>query len=1166
MMFIQWFVEVVAIWLMSEGCARCYGQVIDPSLFRNVLDDVANNALGVNEIQNYFNSLTYTDTPVDGPSLATEISSSLSSKFNGPIQALGKLKSAVERDISSFQSVTGLDECCQATGNVYNERFRSTVNTNDACITISENSPSTIRYPTQSIVEVMKENYRDNPELKWQYLGTEDGILLNYPSFKFSACRDYDPRFRPFYVSSATPVQKDVVVVIDKSGSMSALHNNQPLIQIAKQAAITVLQTLNPNDRFSVVAFSSGSEVLGAGIRDCISSYELSEATPLNIKFIEERINKVSVSGMTNYESALDTAFKFFESSAKNISGEFRERVIMFLTDGEKTAGGDPLSLIANRNGNIGNEVVILTYGLGASLPEAAQTMLAQMANQAKSNSSKGEIQRGIFEHIEDPSKLRSSMASYYNKFSKDNTQQEATFTVPYYDLFGLGLLTSLCLPVYKPDTSLFGVVCSDLTMSNLVSDITYFRQGENSYSFIIDGRGRTLMHPLLPLPSQASDDPIYVDIQHLERQSAAMEVIMSMKSGISGSKKFVSTRTISRGDIYYEGIETRAVESTYSWTPVPKSNFSLCIVVASGDVQSTIDALQPKTDTFFYHRMDLADSLHSSCNHFNRYATSDKSAVMITAGGFINPSLYLETEETDHETEKYTNFITGKTGQNPGFKPSIINSVTASYKAEEIWRNNPEAGKMVIWRYIGTTDGVMRMYPAVQLPKNYDHTRRPWYERSIANKGKLVLSAPYEDQWGSGFLITLSTAITEPGSSKRTFAITGTDFTITYLYNTLITKYEKCDSGEYECFLIDDSGFVILHRDFVETTTKRPNLENVHLTFKEPAIADDLVNNNIMAKAHCIDFENIKEQYSYRVTTASSGRDRFSSYAKYEIRPVQDTNVFIIIQQKLYIPGKTICCQTYGISPNARACRTSRCDCLCYKTANFNFCRNEYVLLNDAGPTCSPRTPTLETKSISEVDKIKGLSRCFVTNCGQQTTKSGCHGISGCSWCSKDRNLRSLPSPYCTRQESCYFGIESLSQCPSGICEATTPSPDEEESDNKSNIIGAVVGCVVAVAVIVGVGVFIYKKRHTPHSCSSRTAANTSNMPTNTTFSRDNPAFDTQPSVTYNNQLNAGNGAFYDNRPPQVQPSAPNQQMSSQHVAPPTYDESQKHPPYMYP
>jgi hypothetical protein len=41
------------------------------------------------------------------------------------------------------------------------------------------------------------------------------------------------------------------------------------------------------------------------------------------------------------------------------------EKVILFLTDGEKTAGGDPLSLIAKRNGDLENEIIILTYGLG---------------------------------------------------------------------------------------------------------------------------------------------------------------------------------------------------------------------------------------------------------------------------------------------------------------------------------------------------------------------------------------------------------------------------------------------------------------------------------------------------------------------------------------------------------------------------------------------------------------------------------------------------------------------------------------------------------------------------------------------------------------------------------------------------------------------------------
>jgi hypothetical protein len=41
----------------------------------------------------------------------------------------------------------------------------------------------------------------------------------------------------------------------------------------------------------------------------------------------------------------------------------------------------------------------------------------------------------------------------------------------------------------------------------------------------------------------------------------------------------------------------------------------------------------------------------------------------MITPGGFINPTSYLETEETSHEVEKYTNFLTGVTSNNPGFR-----------------------------------------------------------------------------------------------------------------------------------------------------------------------------------------------------------------------------------------------------------------------------------------------------------------------------------------------------------------------------------------------------------------------------------------------------------------------------------------------------------------
>jgi hypothetical protein len=56
-----------------------------------------------------------------------QISSSLSSKFNGPIQALNNLKKAIEAEIGNFRTSTSIVECCQARGTTYNSRFRSTV-------------------------------------------------------------------------------------------------------------------------------------------------------------------------------------------------------------------------------------------------------------------------------------------------------------------------------------------------------------------------------------------------------------------------------------------------------------------------------------------------------------------------------------------------------------------------------------------------------------------------------------------------------------------------------------------------------------------------------------------------------------------------------------------------------------------------------------------------------------------------------------------------------------------------------------------------------------------------------------------------------------------------------------------------------------------------------
>lgn len=68
------------------------------------------------------------------------------------------------------------------------------------------------------------------------------------------------------------------------------------------------------------------------------------------------------------------------------------------------------------------------------------------------------------------------------------------------------------------------------MTMSDLLSDVTYFQQGELSYAFIIDNHGRLLMHPLLPRPLSIEEDPIFLQTTTLETASDAIDVMAAMQ------------------------------------------------------------------------------------------------------------------------------------------------------------------------------------------------------------------------------------------------------------------------------------------------------------------------------------------------------------------------------------------------------------------------------------------------------------------------------------------------------------------------------------------------------------------------------------------------------------------------------------------------------------
>ncbi|MHC4295491.1 MAG: VIT domain-containing protein, partial [Planctomycetota bacterium] len=116
-------------------------------------------------------------------------------------------------------------------------------------------------------------------------------------------------------------VPKDVAVVLDRSGSMSGEK-----IEQAAQAVRFILNNLNENDRFNVIAYS-----------DTIDTFfdELTEVSKKNLDDARDQLDRISSGGGTNIHDALVTAMKMLRDNGE----PKRPRYLIFLTDGLPTVG-----------------------------------------------------------------------------------------------------------------------------------------------------------------------------------------------------------------------------------------------------------------------------------------------------------------------------------------------------------------------------------------------------------------------------------------------------------------------------------------------------------------------------------------------------------------------------------------------------------------------------------------------------------------------------------------------------------------------------------------------------------------------------------------------------------------------------------------------------------
>jgi Ca-activated chloride channel family protein len=141
---------------------------------------------------------------------------------------------------------------------------------------------------------------------------------------------------------SVHAVPKDILLVLDRSGSMEGEKFSQ-----AQKALSYILERLESEDRFNLIAFSTGVEAYAHNLRP---ASEAEEALSW--------INRLGAEGSTDINRAL--------LEAVSMVGEERPTYLIFLTDGLPTTGEiDSQRILNNLESSAPNNLRLFAFGVG---------------------------------------------------------------------------------------------------------------------------------------------------------------------------------------------------------------------------------------------------------------------------------------------------------------------------------------------------------------------------------------------------------------------------------------------------------------------------------------------------------------------------------------------------------------------------------------------------------------------------------------------------------------------------------------------------------------------------------------------------------------------------------------------------------------------------------
>ncbi|XP_059470821.1 VWFA and cache domain-containing protein 1 [Neocloeon triangulifer] len=1041
------------------------------------LRQISNQEMGVTVMQEIYDALQFGPTSRDDTNKVVEMAERLQMKVRRYMAVLNRSKATIEEMFwrhTSKLSSTSFPCCTPEPDAGAGQGSRSF-----SCLIGGSADQLGLVDHGSNLTDVFSANIKSHPTIKSQFFVSSadlKGRSFTRVLDQSAPCVQ-DTRHRDVFFDTIEAHSKKVLILIDHGNSLS-----QNQLSLAKILSKRIISTLAPTDQVGVMALADGI-TLPSNLK-CLSSslpLAIQHVKTLFSRFVDSlEKSKTSTNHSLGFQSALQTIRKVANVEdtvllvyiSRGLLSSLEEAKVVFET-------------IANNAQIMPSKVVLSTAALvddGKPLMIEKQFMqdLAAQNYHNYNLTAPRRVIPGLLQIVNSSTSISLAVSQLFNSM-KDSVKHEPSFSLPTWD--GQGLVVSITQPCLHLN-EVVGVVGLDLQLSDLVEDVTYFNGYGSSYAFIITKNGLVLMHPSLPRPSFAFDQPLVVDIDNFETIPDFQVVRRKMLSHKNGSFTVIlrkNSRNYDKEQVHY------------CWRQLDEAPYIL--VIASHDKGKPLRTLQrvaipSSRPSLVYHRLDLLPTPPkvNICRHQRQLATLDSGSIFLSAACFQSPFEYLIHEDIPMQLAKsYMDFLFNKQGANPGLKSSVKNDVGALMQIIDHWKNEMQestVGKYIVRSFAATPSGVFQMYPGSGLDHDYDPTRRPWYIRALKFPGKVVLSTPYLDVGGAGYIVTLSHTVYEGQSaalhspSDTVAAVLGLDVTVGFVYKLLIQAAPFCQEPGVKCLLIDDEGYVLAHPSLIDGRGIRQ-----HLTHKEPLVANDMLNHQGLAsKVLCSSFADQTLQRYFRFNTSLStvltNLVHGEQCAKYQIAAVPGTNVFVVVVNATCDVVTTFCpCSvTDRLCLNCNRMEQTDCECPCECPLEIDYCTGELANKDEHIPSCPPVLEALKPAQHSAiVPEESTLEPCFPRDCEYINAYSDCLGVVGCEWCVLDSDEETpLRSPFCTFQEKCFNGILGSRTPYSNTILGGQLS--EASSKYKTTPIGPVAGGFIGIILTVGMAIYCYK------------------------------------------------------------------------------------------